>query len=292
MMRCFSLVSVAFLALLVSCQKTSELDIPSYISIDTIRLEVTSEQGTAYNKIVDAWVYTDNDLEGAFELPAKFPVLKSGASEIRILPGIKLNGIAETRAAYPFFNPIVVPVTLKHENVTNINNLKTTYNIKTVFAWIEDFENPNITLDTTINSDVKIVRVGDPALSSILPGESNHWAAKVSINNDSSYFECVSHNDYKFTNNGDIESSVFMELNYKTNCKFTVGLIAYGSQTLRKPVLVINPSSSWNKIYINFTPTILANSNATKFKVYFTAQKAENGPDAEILFDNIKLLHF
>ena len=284
---------ISALAALISCQKASEIDIPSYISIDSISLTVTGDQGTASNKIVDAWVYTDNDLEGAFELPAKFPVLKSGTSQITILPGIKLNGMAETRVAYPFFNPIKVPVTLTHEIETKIDNKTTTYNSKTVFAWLEDFEDPNISIDTTSRSEVKLTRVGDPALSALVPGEGNNWAAKAVIKNDSAIFECISHDAFVFpTYNSDLESSVFLELNYKTNCAFTVGLFIYGAQTIQKPVVVVNPSVTWNKIYINFTPTVLQNTDATKFKVYISARKDSNGPDAEILIDNIKLLHF
>jgi hypothetical protein len=277
----------------VSCQKTSELDIPSYISIDSIGLTVAGDQGTASNKIVDAWVYTDNDLEGAFELPAKFPVLKSGESELTIMPGIKLNGMSETRVAYPFFNPITVPVTLTHEQETQVNTKFTTYKSNTVFAWLENFEDPNYTLDTTELSDVAFTRIGDPALLSQYPGEGNSYAAKVILQNESDIFECISHNDFSFpAHSSDLESSVFLELNYKTNCAFTVGLYIYGSQTVQKPIVVINPSKAWNKIYLNFTPTVLSNTTSTKYKVFIRAQKEVDGPDAEILIDNIKLLHF
>lgn len=111
------------------------------------------------SKIVDAWVYTDNDLEGAFELPASFPVLKSGQSIIRIQPGIKLNGIAETRAPYPFFDTISIPASLTRENELELETLTASYKASTVFAWMEDFEDPSISMDTTNRSDVKLVRV-------------------------------------------------------------------------------------------------------------------------------------
>ena len=281
------------LASFISCQKGSELDIPSYISIDSISLSVSGDQGTASNKIVDAWVYTDNDLEGAFELPDTFPELKAGALQLTILPGIKINGMAETRAPYPFFNPIKLPVTLTHEKVTEIKNRTTTYNSKTVFAWLEDFEDPNISIDTTSRSDVKLTRVGDPSLSSLVHGEGNSFCAKALIQSDSSIFECISHDSFVFPHtNSETESSVFMELNYKSNCPFTVGLFIYGTQTIQKPIVVVNPSGTWNKIYINFTPTVQQNTDAINYRVFIGAQKEANGPNAEIFLDNIKLLHF
>lgn len=279
--------------LMASCQKESELDIPSYISIDTITLHAGSDQGTASSKIVDAWVYTDNDLEGAFELPASFPVLKSGQSIIRIQPGIKLNGIAETRAPYPFFDTISIPASLTRENELELETLTASYKASTVFAWMEDFEDPSISMDTTNRSDVKLVRVSDMTLSSAFQGEGNDYAGQATLPTDSSYFECVSKNYYEFSQDLPEEKSyVFMELNYKSNSPLTVGLIIYGVETSQQAVVVINPSETWNKIYINLTPTISFNTDATKFKVFFSARKDSEVEEGKILIDNIKLLHF
>jgi len=47
--------------------------IPSYIHIDKIDLTTDySSQGTSSNKITDAWIYVDNELIGAFEMPVTF----------------------------------------------------------------------------------------------------------------------------------------------------------------------------------------------------------------------------
>jgi hypothetical protein len=102
-------------------------------------------------------------------------------------------------------------------------------------------------------------------------------------------FECMSHNSFKLPTDG---SSVFLEMNYKSNNAFTMGLLINGSMASQRPVLVINPSSTWNKLYINLTPSTSANDAATSFRVYFTAKKSTIEPNAEIFFDNLKLLHF
>jgi len=279
--------------ILPSCQKESELGIPSYISIDSIVLNVTGDQGTASNKIVDAWVYAGNDLEGAFELPASFPVLKAGATTLNIQPGIKLNGIAETRVPYPFYDTITIPVVLNRENEVVLGRIATHYKPSAVFGWIEDFEDPNISLDTTARSNIKLNRAGEATLSSAFPGEGNSFSGKISIPADTDYFECITHDSFKFSNTLPEEKSyVFLELNYKSNIPLTVGMFIYGTQITQQPVLVINPSEVWNKIYINFTPTVSFNSDATKFRVYFSARNPEGGTDGEVFIDNIKLLHF
>lgn len=286
-------ITLFSLSLLTGCQKGSELDIPSYITIDTISVDINGDQGSASSKIVDAWVYTDDDLEGAYELPASFPVLKAGKTVLRIQPGIKLNGMAETRVPYPFYDTIARTVTLNREQKVDLGHIKAKYKSSTVFGWIEDFEDSGISIDTTARSTEKISRITDESLTNMVEGEINHYAGKVVLASDSAAFECTSHEDFVFSNTLPEEKSyVFLEMNYKTNCAFTVGLIVYGTQISMEPVLVVNPSEEWNKIYINFTPTVSFNSDATKFKVFFYATKPDDVEKGEIYLDNIKLLHF
>ncbi len=277
-------------ALTSACTKTSIDDIPSYIKVDSISINVTAIQGTASHKISDTWVYADNELIGAFEMPAKFPILKSGTSELYIFAGIKLNGINETRVPYPFYDRISRTVTLEREKITDLGHMKFAYAAATKFAWQEAFEYTNLSLDSTARSEVNFKRtLLTDELKAAFPYESNKYAAKVVIPADTLVFECSSHDSFKLPTDG---TSVFLELNYKSNNPFTVGLFVNGSVTSQRPVLVVNPSSSWNKIYINFTPTLSVNQDATSFKVYFNATKSTDEANAEIIFDNIKLLHF
>jgi hypothetical protein len=282
-------ITITSVFLLSGCAKTSLEEIPSYLAIDTISLKVTTMQGTASQKISDAWVYAENELIGAFELPKRIPILKSGTTQISIFAGIKLNGMNELRVPYPFYAPFKQDITLEREVVDSLGHLTFSYLDGTKFAWQEDFEQINLSLDMTARSEINLVRAQLPELSSAFPYEMNDFAAQVVIPNDTLIFECVSHDSFKLPTDG---TSVFLELNYKSNNAFTVGVFVNGSVASQKPILVINPSSSWNKIYINLTPTVSANAGAGSFSVFFTAKKSTDVPKAEIYFDNIKLLHF
>ena len=280
---------LAILVIFTGCAKTSIDEIPSYIAIDSISLNVTSIQGTASHKICDAWIYTDNELIGAFELPLQVPALKSGPANLSIFAGIKLNGINELRVPYPFYTQINKSVELEREKITDLGHMKFSYASATKFAWQEQFEFANYSIDSTARSEVNLVRTALPELATVFPGENNKYAAKVVIPSDSLVFECASHDSFKLPTDG---TSVFLELNYKSNNPFTVGLFLNGYVTSQRSVLVVNPSGDWNKIYINLTPTLASNNDVTNFKVFFTAMKNTTDPKAEIFFDNIKLLHF
>lgn len=284
-----SFLSFAFILLIGSCTKTSIEEIPSYLAIDTMSISTTSFQGTASQNIFDAWVYADNELIGAFEMPAQFPVLKSGTSVLTIFAGIKLNGINETRVPYPFYQQISKTVNLEREQVTELGHMKFAYVEGTKFAWKESFEQGNLSLDPTARSEVNFVRTALPELAAAFPYETNEYAAKVVIPADTLVFECVSHDSFELPTSG---TSVFLELNYKSNNPFTVGLFVNSTVVSQRSVLVVNPSSTWNKIYINFTPTISNFTDADSFRVFFTAMKSTTDANAEIKFDNIKLVHF
>ena len=87
------------LVLFTACEIINpEEDIPSFICINEFEY---AEVGTA--KIVDAWIYIDNDLQGIYPIPNTIPILKNGEQKLYIAPGIKKNGISSTRANYPFY---------------------------------------------------------------------------------------------------------------------------------------------------------------------------------------------
>ena len=62
-----------------------------------------NNQGTNSEKITDAWIYVNGNLEGVYELPATIPLHYEGLKNLVIYPGIKRNGIAADRKKYPFY---------------------------------------------------------------------------------------------------------------------------------------------------------------------------------------------
>jgi len=273
-----------------SCDKGSEEDIPSYIKAESIYLKVVDGQGTRSQKITDAWVYIDNEFIGVFELPFyKVPVLKAGKHQLKIYPGIKMNGIAATRVPYSFYIPYEKEINLVRGNIDTLKDLKTEYSSNTVFAWQEDFEQSTISLDTTKRSFSKLQRTTDVGKVFHQAGEYNSSSGIAVVSSDSGIFECVTHEAFTLPLNG---NDVFMEMNYKTNNAVTVGLFVNTAlKTIQEPLLVLNRNTEWNKIYINLTAAIVNHQDAINFKIFFGVVKESDVAEAEFLIDNIKLVH-
>jgi len=73
-----------------------EENAPGFIEVNDFVFNPTPtsiEMGSSNSsRISDVWVYVDNKFLGAYELPARFPVLKTGKQKILLTPGIELNG--------------------------------------------------------------------------------------------------------------------------------------------------------------------------------------------------------
>ncbi|MFH1121223.1 MAG: hypothetical protein V1775_15495 [Bacteroidota bacterium] len=296
-MRVFTILTKAFILLFLTitfssgCEKKNDPDlIPSYLRVEKIGLTSTFEQGTTSHKITDAWVYLDETLIGVFELPATVPILTEGEQKITIRPGIKINGIANTRTIYPFFTDMKQTIVLVRDSVVNFSDTITTYSENTVFPWIENFDFSGITLDTTSNSTVAINKINDPDQIFHYPGENNSSSAFITMTNDTSVFESISTQKYDFPNDG---TAIFLELNFKTNHPLVVGVF-YTAASIRvqRPLLILNKTDQWNKIYVNLTVPVYDTPSARDFQVFFGAQKEDGTEEAKIYLDNIKLVHF
>jgi hypothetical protein len=294
-MRFFLRTIILFLSLLLvaslsSCEDDDSGLVPSYISIDAFTLTTDYEQGTASHKITDAWVYLDETLIGAFELPARVPILTEGTQNITLRPGIKINGISSTRAIYPYLNPITRSMQLSKDIVAAFSTVGTRYRENVIFPWLENFEHSAFSMDTTSKSTVALQRTQDPQLIFSFPGESDSYSGMVQMTSDTSIFEIVTKETFDFPPAG---SEVFMEMNYKTDNTFVVGVIYKSSGIqVQRPLLVLNNSEEWNKVYVNLTVPKYDTPNARDFKIFIGAKTDEGKNEATILLDNLKLVHF
>jgi len=247
-------------------------------------------QGTANQRITDAWVYLDEQLVGVFELPATFPVLATGNHNVRIAPGIKQNGITATRVSYPFFTDTTFSVTLSPNQTTELKPLAR-YSRISQFKWLEDFESNDFTLERSGQSQV------DPQISN-LPTEPAEglFCGKILLPPGSMRFECVSKQAYDLPKGG---AFVYLELEYRINHPMVVGIYAYsGSSSAQFPVITLNPTLDgngnliWKKTYIYLTPEVSPNVAATNFRVFFGAQKnlVDESMQGVFYLDNIKVI--
>lgn len=282
----------------IGCYKfNGNQTIPAYISINGINLDTYyPEEGTNSNEITDIWVYMDDALIGVFEFPegdstaAIFPILAEGKHKLEIRPGIKLNGISSTRVPYPFYEPIIFEeFDFVPETVQSLGYLTTSYYPGLQFVWMEDFEQPEISIESVSWSDTAIKRTEPENNPIAFLSPDSRYSGVIDITTDLNEYGGASYNSFDVQTPGTI---IIMELNFKTDNFITVGLLIRDSHELiEKDLLILNHSNTWKKIYINLGANLSLHPTAIDYKVIFRAGLESGSSSAQILLDNIKIVH-
>ncbi|MCB9185478.1 MAG: hypothetical protein H6601_01875 [Flavobacteriales bacterium] len=259
-----------------------EEKIPAFIRIDSISVN-SAGHGNNVNDIVDAWVFDNEQLVGVYELPAVVPILHSGDVNIRIRPGVKLNGQAASRWKYEFLQDFLGTVELFEDSVINLNPTLP-YKDGAITAWNEDFEvssQQSLTITTMSEAGVVIV-TGAEAYDT--------KSAKLSLPLNLNFFECKANQSFDLPSGG---ASVILEFSYKGNFPFVVSVISTSpGGSVQTPILQVNASDEWKHIYISLTD-IATNYFTAEHTPVFGYIRNEDAPDEiSVYLDNIKLTHF
>ncbi len=264
--------SLAVGLLFFSCGKTP---VPAYIHVASIEV-VEGNVGSASSNVEDVWVFQRDNAQGVYEMPVTFPIIGEGPTRLTFQAGVKMNGVSTTRISYPFYSNYNIDLNLEPGKIDTVRPT-VTYIPATKIALLEDFElgnnfenverelNPDILFEGNASGRMKI-NAGDTAVASF--------------------------NTTKFTIPFNA-ASVFVELDYKNEKVFNVGLRGFkNNSTQATEVIKVNvtPKNEWSKIYINFTPEI--NSiQADEYELLIQYVEENNSQPVNIYFDNIKVLY-
>ncbi len=230
------IISILLLLTLFACKKEN-ISEPSYISIKSIYLDSTTT-----SNITDAWVYIDDFLQGVYELPTDFPVLASGVHKLRVKAGIKDNGIASSRIAYPFYSSYIIDEQ-NFDSRTTIEIIPEINYLDSAKFFTEDFDGSGLSLDTDSASFSTDETDG-------IDGEYG----EITLTDSMLISEITT---YELDNLPQAGAPVYLELDYKCNTQFLVGVyVNFPGSVLQKDLLWVNPKEDWNKIYVNLTSTI------------------------------------
>ncbi len=274
-----AIVGLIFSFFITGCELINPPEeIPTYIYIDSIKLDILDpSEGSAAHKILDAWVFIDNNPVGIYELPINFPVLNKGEVDILVQAGIAENGIASTRVNYPFYTSYKTTVTLSEGETITINPV-VNYKHLADFAFTENFDGVGIKF-SRLNGNVDIVKSTEEKFEGVASG-------KIELTGVNNYAEIGSTESFPLPLDG---SLIYLELNYKGTNDFQIGLLDENSQQ-RLYDLVVYPKEDWNKIYVNLTQ--IANVMAAQeFRLVIQSVLNEELASSEIYIDNVKLIH-
>jgi len=271
--------------------------IPAYISIQEINLSTSYlEEGSSSSDIIDAWVYLDDKLLGIYEffgsdtMGVMFPVLAEGKHKLEIRPGIKINGISSTRVPYPFYKPIIITdFDFIPGTVHELGELNTTYYPGLLFPWMEDFEQPEISIEETSWSDTVMMRTNPANNPDAFLSPNSRFSGVINLTSEKDQYAATTYNSFAVQKPGTV---IVLEMDFKTNNYLSVGLLIRDAYEVTEVDLVIlNHSDEWKKIYINLGSNLSLHPQAIDYKVYFKSGLQEGSNEAKVFIDNLKIVH-
>ena len=302
MKKPITVLSVLLISILLSgCKKTDLTASYIYIDANTFSIDMANfndDFGTGYDQgelecvashaFPDAWVMVNGKDLGTWELPCKIPVLAKENATVQIFPGVKMNGVSTSRPRYPFTDANTQTINLKPNEITRISSIPVKYYSTTAFKVLENFERDYNGYFTAEDSNgVNFEHIYDTE-------NPSNRIGKISLEDSVMDFNVLS-STMRFSN--DVQY-VFLEMDYRCdveNAQIYAGMLITKPTTVvatDEPLVVVNASTKWKKIYINLTQAVLRNhsSEAVSYKVYLSGGRSDSTP-LHYYFDNIKVIY-
>lgn len=261
----------------------------AYITVDTLLINATGAQGTSSSKLNTLWVEQNGAQIGAFIPPCEIPVLAGEKQEIRIIPGISINGSYTQRNQYEMLKAKNFTWDLEPYSKRSLSNVQKTftYNDNFTIRIVEDFDGVGLSFNRAPQSDTTLQIVDDTEGSYQHPGETPNSSGKITML-PKTLAEFRTPEAFELPKAG---ANVWLEVNYKTEVPLTFGVIANELlQSLQAPVVTLFPNDHWNKVYLNLVTEVSGYPNAGDYNLFFGAINSTDDT-ATVFIDNIKLLY-
>lgn len=259
--------------------------IPTYIKLDSFSVKTNdySRTGSINSKITGAWVYVNNSLIGAFDIPSTIPVIIDKPSIVSIAPGVDYSGFKNYMSTYPFYTFDTFQISPSNGNViAHSGSVK--YSDAAIFRWIGDFETGNKfqKVNTAKVEDTGMVRVS--SADKVFEGGASGY---IYMDSNHPTSESISTDDIQIPS-----GEAYLELNYKCNTTLNIGLqTVVGSDIVYEYLIGIKPNENWNKLYLNLA-SFTGKYKGSAYHIMIKTGLQEGQSNAYVLFDNFKVVTY
>ncbi len=283
----FRIIPVLFLISLALCGVGCNIinpaeGIPTYVQVDSFQFlnTRTDNTGGTTHKIRSVFALYNGKNIGGFDLPAKIPVLATGAGELLLFPAVDNSGLFSYQLQYAHYTPFKTTLTATPGKTIAITPT-TGYTESSKFYYVEDFENSN---DFVSLSGAPVENTTDPA--EVLDG---HRSGKFRVDSSGLTTTVTTNRKFVYVNTN---SEPALEMDYKSTARLRVGIYAE-NYTQPNYFLTLYPSPQRNKIYIPLQQAIskLGNS-AANFHLAFQIFPADGATSGYVIVDDVKVVLF
>lgn len=268
--------------------------LPVYLSLQVPVVVDPATGQTETLGIKDFWIDHNGERLGVFRLPTIVPLIPAeDRNQLTIQGGIFQNGLSSFRAPYVFWQPqtfdlqptpldtIAVDLTLTYWSIDSVLDVR----------FYEDFEGASFRLNNTSQTNGTVMRTRSP-------GYRSNRSGYVAFSENAYRFEASANQAFRLPqgNNNDI----YMEVTFRSNVPFTMGLAYAGVLTQTSGLLPLgvtyNSNLEWRTIYVHLGALVRSIPDDAIFTPYFQAtsldQENNQGLPGELWLDNIRIIQF
>jgi hypothetical protein len=262
---------------------------PTYVHIDSFTFTANPHNphtGSNSHQITSVWAYYNNAPIGVFSLPATIPVLTNGTGTVSLVPGVSIDGLTAYQTKYTYYISDSSFSLIPHPGKIDTLKPNVRYTDSTHILWTEDFETGS---SFVFNSGT------DSMIRTIDPTKMFEGAASGLINLPTATDSCIEYSN-PYTPFAIPNGLPYLELNYKSNTTFYIGMQAYtGTNTpignSLEWMVGVNPSATWKKIYISLE-SYIGKYTYGSFSVCIHASVDAGQSSGYVLLDNFKVLSY
>ncbi|MHB1277278.1 MAG: hypothetical protein ACYC1Q_02665 [Bacteroidia bacterium] len=280
-MKYTPLLLLMSLLIFSSCRKR-DIEDPSYMHITAVEQANKPGQGTNRHDIQYVYALIADNSIGTYLAPATVPVLYEGNLTVEARPMIKwfareglhpysmMKNYSQMLNLVPLAVDTLRPVFEYQDNVE--------------FTWLEDFNDNSASMQLRSGTFDSFYVMNETKYS--LDGTPYML---IDMGNGEQFFEIESQDLFDLPVDG---REVILEIDYKTNVAFTIGLYATSSTqvTTLPSVTPYASDDNWHKGYIYLTDEVFNQGSTTRFRIFFRSVNKEV-LDPKIYIDNLKLLY-
>lgn len=272
------------LLLMASCGKDGGT--PSFIRIGTPTAKSADGTTVMPSSVTDFWVYANDEAIGVWQADRRIPVLADGTTNIKLVAGVRKNGITNDRIQYPFYSTWSQDVELTLGQETRLEPVFSYYAAP---VWTEGFESAGYAFSLT-GSDTTFVPFDLPIdTANVLVGNR---AVGIFLDTGHDHFLATTQAAPSFPNG---TNPTFLEIDYRSDTRFLVG-VKYDPGGVTLPYLFVNATGSvggplpWRHIYIDLA-TPWGNNGSVNRQFYIQAQLENGATSGRITLDNLNVYH-
>ncbi len=264
-----------------------EESLPAYLDIQGASVLVSEPQSLASSLgIRDLWLFRGNEQIGTYQIPRVIPYFPTEQTEFVITGGVFETGLSAARVSYPFWQPLTIQIP---------NTPLDTFVLTPQFRYYSDTVLQVPFSETFEGFGTNLIETATGAAAAALTINTSDAfegsrSGQINFTSDFTFYEGSSADFFPLPQSGN--NDIWVEVTYKNNIPFTVGLsfITGSNSGELGDGILFNSNLEWNTAYIHVNDFVRSVSETAVFRLFIRANG--NGNAGTLLLDQVRIIHF